>query len=86
MKAALKVSLTVVIASTLLYFSSLYAQVKFPSKPIEMIVPWGPGGGADTLGRLSARWFEVDLKTSVPVMNLPGAVGSIGLQKMIMNG
>lgn len=62
------------------------AQAKFPTKPIEMIVPWGPGGGADTLGRLSARWFEVDLKVSVPVINLPGAVGSIGLQKMILNG
>ena len=23
------------------------AQEKYPSRPIEFIVPWGPGGGAD---------------------------------------
>lgn len=63
-----------------------YAQSNFPSKPIEMIIPWGPGGGADTLGRLTARWLDTDLKTPVPVLNLPGAVGSIGLQKVITNG
>mgnify|MGYP000844861521 CR=1 FL=1 len=31
------------------------AQEKFPARPMEMIVPWGPGGGADTIGRLTAR-------------------------------
>ena len=64
----------------------LYAQAPYPSRPIEIIVPWGPGGGADTLGRLTSRWFESDLKINSPVINLPGAVGSIGLQKMIQTG
>jgi tripartite-type tricarboxylate transporter receptor subunit TctC len=56
---------------------------KFPSKPMNLIVPWGPGGGADIMGRLAARWIESDLKTTVVVNNLPGATGSIGLRKMV---
>lgn len=52
------------------------------NRPIEMIVPWGPGGGADVLGRIVARWLETDLKTTVPVVNLPGASGMIGLGRL----
>ncbi len=62
------------------------AQEKFPSRPIEMMVPWGPGGGADILGRTIARWLESDLKVNVPVLNNAGAMGSIGLARMIANG
>ena len=44
------------------------AQDRYPSKPVEMIVPWGPGGGADILGRLVGKWLEGDLKAGgVPV-------------------
>lgn len=83
---ALPKFLATLIAGFLLISTAAQAQNNFPSKPIEMIVPWGPGGGADTLGRLTARWLDTDLKTSVPVLNLPGAVGSIGLQKVVLNG
>lgn len=54
--------------------TAAHAQDKFPAKPIEMIVPWGAGGGADLLGRILAKWFETDLKTPVPVINMPGGV------------
>jgi len=62
------------------------AQEKFPSKAIEMIVPWGPGGGADVLGRLAAKVLESELKVPVPVINMPGATGSIGVNRMVANG
>ena len=29
----------------------LGAQERYPSRPIEFVVPWGPGGGADQLAR-----------------------------------
>ena len=62
----------------------LWAQERFPTRPMEMMVPWGPGGGADTIGRLVARWFEADLGAgSVPVVNTPGATGVIGLSKLL---
>lgn len=56
---------------------------KFPARPMEMMVPWGPGGGADNLGRIVARWIETDLHTTMPVNNVPGAGGIIGLGKLI---
>jgi tripartite-type tricarboxylate transporter receptor subunit TctC len=61
------------------------AQDKYPSRPLELIVPWGPGGGADVLGRSVARWLETDLKNSTPVINMPGATGMIGLGKLVAN-
>ena len=59
------------------------AQEKFPSRPIEFIVPWGPGGGADQLARKMARLLEPELKVSVPVLNVPGATGGTGMTKML---
>jgi tripartite-type tricarboxylate transporter receptor subunit TctC len=56
---------------------------EFPSRPIELIVPWGPGGGADQVARKLARLMEPKLKVSVPVINVPGATGQTGLTKML---
>jgi tripartite-type tricarboxylate transporter receptor subunit TctC len=59
------------------------AQEKYPSRPVEIIVPWGPGGGADQLGRLTAKLIEPTLGTSVPVINTPGATGATGMAKLL---
>ena len=59
------------------------AQEKYPSRPIEMIVPWGPGGGADQLARLVGQLLESELKTSLPVVNVPGATGGTGMAKLL---
>jgi tripartite-type tricarboxylate transporter receptor subunit TctC len=66
--------------------SLAHAQERYPSKPIEMIVPWGPGSGADILGRLVAKWLEADLKVPVPVINTPGATGAIGMTRLVSSG
>ena len=59
------------------------AQDKYPSRPIEFIVPWGPGGGADQLARKIAPALEKELKVSLPVINVAGATGQTGLNKML---
>ena len=59
------------------------AQEKYPSRPIEFIVPWGPGGGADQVARKVAPAIEKELKVSLPVINVPGATGQSGLNKML---
>src|SRR3990170_8415519 len=59
------------------------AQDKYPSRPIEFVVPWGPGGGADQLARKMASLLEPELKVSLPVVNVPGATGVTGLTKML---
>ena len=59
------------------------AQDKYPTRPIEFIVPWGPGGGADQLARKVAPALEKDMKVSLPVINVAGATGQTGLTKML---
>src|SRR5689334_25169597 len=59
------------------------AQEKYPSRPIEFIVPWGPGGGADQLARKAGKLMEEDLKVSFPVVNSPGATGNTGMAKLL---
>ena len=60
-----------------------FAQEKYPSRPIEFIVPWGAGGGADQLARRTGKLLEADLKVSIPVINVPGATGNTGMAKLL---
>ena len=57
---------------------SAAAQDAFPSRPIQMIVPFPPGGVADITGRPTAHVMGKLLKQSVVVQNRPGAGGSVG--------
>ena len=50
----------------------------FPVKPIRVIVPYAPGGGTDTTGRILAQKLTDKLGQSVIVDNRPGAAGIIG--------
>lgn len=50
----------------------------FPSKPIRLVVPYGPGGATDILGRMIAQKMSELLGQSVIVENKPGASGAIG--------
>ncbi len=59
------------------------AQEKYPTRPVDVIVPWGPGGGADQLARLTAKLIEPMLHTSFPVVNVPGATGATGVTKLL---
>lgn len=56
---------------------------KFPARPIDMIVNFGPGGGADGLGRVVAKLVEPVLGVPVPVANVAGASGNAGLAKVL---
>jgi len=60
-----------------------HAQEKYPTRPIEFVVPWGPGGGADQVARKSSQLMEKELNVSLPVINVPGATGQTGLTKML---
>jgi putative tricarboxylic transport membrane protein len=60
-----------------------WAEDNYPARPIEFIVPWGPGGGADQLARKAGKIMEDDLKVSFPVINVPGATGNAGMAKLL---
>jgi tripartite-type tricarboxylate transporter receptor subunit TctC len=47
-------------------------------KPIQLVVPYAPGGTADALSRMIAEQLGPKLGTTVIVVNKPGASGVIG--------
>lgn len=61
----------------------LQAQEKYPSRPIEMVVTFGPGGGADAMGRKMSQLLEKELGVPLPVSNVAGASGNAGMTKVL---
>ena len=64
--------------AALLIVSPAAAQEAFPTRPIQMVVPFPPGGVADITGRPTAQVMGRILKQSVVVVNKSGAGGSVG--------
>lgn len=54
----------------------------YPSRPIKVIVPYAPGGGADSFARLAAPELEKLLGTTMIIENMGGANTAIGTQAM----
>jgi tripartite-type tricarboxylate transporter receptor subunit TctC len=54
----------------------------YPTKPITMVVPFPPGGVADTVGRPVAEAMARHLKQSIVVENKGGAGGGIGMAQV----
>src|SRR6267143_3707528 len=50
----------------------------YPARPVRIIVPFGPGGSADTLGRLVGAKLADQLKESFVIENRGGAGGVVG--------
>jgi len=69
------------VASTaLLAFAGVAAaQSIYPDKPITMIVPFPPGGVADTVARPVAEAMARELKQPIVVENRAGAGGALGI-------
>ena len=65
------------LAAAMQFTASVYA-AEYPSRTIKMIIPFAPGGGSDTLGRVLAEKMGNELGASVIVENKPGASSIIG--------
>lgn len=60
--------------------SPTLAASKYPSHPIDFVVPFAAGGGTDLVARPVAQGIGQALNESVIVMNKPGAAGIVGTQ------
>jgi tripartite-type tricarboxylate transporter receptor subunit TctC len=56
------------------------AQNTYPNKSINLVVPYGAGGSADSRSRQLAQKMSVILKQAIMIDNKPGAGGNIGTE------
>ena len=70
----------VFISTALALLAGLAGAQAFPSKPVKFIVPFPPGGGAESTARLIAQKLSDRLGQAVVVETKPGAGGNIGTE------
>jgi tripartite-type tricarboxylate transporter receptor subunit TctC len=56
---------------------------KYPSRPIDLICTFGPGGGADTMARQISSLTQPILGVALPVSNIPGASGNVAITQLL---
>jgi tripartite-type tricarboxylate transporter receptor subunit TctC len=57
-----------------------HAREEYPTRSIRLIVPWPPGGGVDTFGRVIQAALAAQLGQSIVIDNIGGGSGRIGTQ------
>src|SRR5215207_2896554 len=62
---------------------SAAAQEKYPSRPIEMVIPTAAGGGTDIALRALAEIAEPALGQKVVVVNKTGGGGAVGMAGIV---
>src|SRR5262245_42939972 len=58
------------------------AQQKYPSRNIDMIIPFAVGGGVDLIGRSVGASLGEQLGQTVVVVNRDGAAGTLGFTQL----
>ena len=68
----------ILLALTLCGASLCLGAENYPSQPVRMIVPFGPGGASDVVGRIVAQPLSEQLGRQFIIDNRPGGGGRIG--------
>jgi tripartite-type tricarboxylate transporter receptor subunit TctC len=63
--------------------SRMASAQNYPSRPVRMIVPFGPGGGTDIVARLIGQWLTERLGQTFVIENRPGAGGNLGTEAVV---
>ena len=70
-------------ASTVPCAGALAQPANYPVKPIRIIVPYAPGGGADIVARIVAQKMAETFRQSVVIDNRAGAGGAMGSEMAV---
>jgi tripartite-type tricarboxylate transporter receptor subunit TctC len=57
-------------------------QQKYPTKPVRVLVPFGPGGGSDIVARIVGEQLRQHLGQTFIIDNKPGAFGIVAIEEM----
>ncbi|MDB5895055.1 MAG: putative Bug-like extra-cytoplasmic solute receptor, TTT-family, partial [Rhodoferax sp.] len=78
-RTAISITLSLAAALCAAATAPAFAQA-FPSRPVTLVVPFPPGGGTDTGGRVIAEQLSRRWGQPVLVENKGGAAGQIGAE------
>lgn len=67
---------------SMLSFAAIAAQPNFPTKQIELTVPYAAGGGTDLVARAFADASKKHLPKAIGVVNKTGGAGAVGLTEI----
>jgi tripartite-type tricarboxylate transporter receptor subunit TctC len=73
-----RVTLSALLATPFLGAKAMAQASDWPNRPVRVVVPWPPGGGADTTARMIFPKLAQKLGQPFVIENRPGASGSIG--------
>ena len=76
-RSFVRLLLVCALAAGLVLVGAVHAQT-FPSKPVKLVVPFGPGGSSDVVTRIVADGAGEALGQPMLIENVPGAGGNIG--------
>lgn len=83
MRKRLMVLLLLVLIVGTVFAQGANEEVKFPNKKVTIIMPWGLGGGPDTIARKVASYGEKYLGVPVIVENKVGGAGTIAMDAIM---
>src|SRR5262245_11215190 len=70
-------------AAALLAVSRIVRAQTYPSRPVRLIVPFGPAGSTDITARLVGQWLSERLGQQFIIENRPGAGGNLGTEAVV---
>lgn len=78
-----QLTLSLLSITAVLTVPAVQAKDVWPSHPVTIVVPYGPGGAVDVAARKMAQKLTLQTGQSFIVQNKPGATGIIGVNEVV---